>query len=148
MSQNGGEVANISHWDGAYNAPSDIRFEEDSTDINDDEAKRILKLKPRKYVMKNDPSKKLQYGFISQEVQEHIPEIIQKSESRGQSDNDDQRSAQQSCDVQALLLNQIALILHLVKVIQDQERRIQELESKISFLMNQNDLKSTTQESN
>ena len=72
--------------------------------------------------MKNDPSKKLQYGFISQEVQEHIPEIIQKSESRGQND-----------DVQALLLNQIALIPHLVKVIQDQERRIQELEAKINF---------------
>ena len=61
MSEGVDEVANDSHWDGTYNALSDIRFKEDVTDIEDEESKRILIRKPRKYVMLNDPPKKLQY---------------------------------------------------------------------------------------
>lgn len=75
-----------------------------------------MKLRPVKYVMKADKLEKVQVGFIAQEVQEVIPEVVVEH------------------DDGLLSMDYSRITAHLVKAMQEQQRLIEELRSEIEQL--------------
>jgi len=75
------------------------------------EAKKILELRPVTYDFKNKAQGTNMRGFIAEEVQEVIPEIVKKDEELPS-------------------LDYIQIIPYLTKMVQLQEKRIEELEAK------------------
>jgi len=80
-------------------------------DLTEDEARKVLNLKPVTYDFKNKAQGTNMRGFIAEEVQEVIPEIVKKDEELPS-------------------LDYIQIIPYLTKMVQLQEKRIEELEAK------------------
>lgn len=80
-------------------------------DLTEDEARKVLNLKPVTYDFKNKAQGTDMRGFIAEEVQEVIPELVKKDE-------------------ELLSLDYIQIIPYLTKMVQLQEKRIEELEAK------------------
>jgi autotransporter adhesin len=61
----------------AWNTFSDIRLKEIIGEIKSDEAlEKILNLQAKRFYYKSDENKKEYVGFIAQEVEEYIPEVV------------------------------------------------------------------------
>ncbi len=90
---------------------SDIRLKEDITKIDPETAKHLL---PVKFRFKGDD--KIHYGFIAQDVQKVIPDVVQESEDG------------------YLTLTYHELIAPLYALVQEQEDRINRLEARIEQL--------------
>jgi hypothetical protein len=69
----------------AWNTYSDIRLKEVVGEVKSDEAlEKILSLQAKRFCYKNDESKREYVGFIAQEVEEYIPEVISTDSSEEQ----------------------------------------------------------------
>ena len=100
---------------GAFNDASDERIKKDIEDIN--YGLDIVKaLKPRKYKMKLNDSE--QIGFIAQEVESLIPEVVDTGETP---DGEEQKG-----------MSYGHLTAVLTKAIQELSAKVEELESKIN----------------
>ena len=111
-----GKWLEISADNGVYPLVSDRRLKTDFKPIDPELA---LKLNPTAYRMKNELGKQ-RYGFVAQDVQEFIPDAVTKSSKK---------------DVLCLNYTEIiapilATVQHQQVVIEDLERRVEELESK------------------
>ena len=62
--------------DGAIINPSDIYLKNNVLDISEEISENIMKLRPVQYVLNNDVLKNTHYGFIAQELEEHLPELV------------------------------------------------------------------------
>ncbi len=98
---------------------SDIRAKENIKDLTFNATEKVMSLQPKSYFMKND-SKKLRYGFIAQEVNEILPDLI----------NGDPKGK----DFIGLDYNGIIPVL--VKAIQEQQVQIKELQKEVEILKN------------
>jgi hypothetical protein len=56
--------------------PSDIYLKNNVLDISDEMSDNIMKLRPVQYVLNGDLLNKIHYGFIAQELEEHLPELV------------------------------------------------------------------------
>ena len=107
-------------------AGSDENYKKDVVGLKSSISK-ILKLRPIQYKYKTEdfPNKKfpnnLQYGFLAQEVRDIYPELVREDENN------------------LLELNYHQLIPILVQAIQDQNKKIETLESRVAML-NRNDV--------
>lgn len=61
--------------DGSIVSPSDI-FLKEKIESTNDLSDGILNLETKKYIYKNDPEKKIHYGFIAQEFEHIFPELV------------------------------------------------------------------------
>ena len=102
---------------GNITAYSDRSLKKDIIDL-DSSLETVMKLRPVKYVMKADKLEKVQVGFIAQEVQEVIPEVVVEH------------------DDGLLSMDYSRITAHLVKAMQEQQRLIEELRSEIELLKN------------
>ena len=102
---------------GNITAYSDRSLKKDIIDL-DSSLETVMKLRPVKYVMKTDKLEKVQVGFIAQEVQEVIPEVVVEH------------------DDGLLSMDYSRITAHLVKAMQEQQRLIEELRSEIELLKN------------
>jgi ethanolamine utilization microcompartment shell protein EutS len=103
----------------AWNTFSDIRLKEVVGEIKSDEAlEKILNLRAKRFYYKNDENKKEYVGFIAQEVEEYIPEVVS-------TDNTEER-------YKAIAYEK--LIPFLVEAIKEQQKQIEELKQKIEVL--------------
>jgi hypothetical protein len=69
----------------AWNTFSDIRLKEVIGEIKSDEAlEKILNLQAKRFYYKNDENKKEYVGFIAQEVEEYIPEVVSTDDTEEQ----------------------------------------------------------------
>lgn len=93
--------------DGTYYKTSDRKFKSNIELLKDEDADKVLKLNPCKYIIKNH----CQIGLIAQEVQEIIPEIVNEQN-------------------EILSLDYSGLIPYLIKTVQKLEKRIKILEQK------------------
>ena len=100
---------------GNITAYSDRSLKKDIIDL-DSSLETVMKLRPVKYVMKADKLEKVQVGFIAQEVQEVIPEVVVEH------------------DDGLLSMDYSRITAHLVKAMQEQQRLIEELRSEIEQL--------------
>jgi hypothetical protein len=62
--------------DGTINNPSDLVLKDNISTITTDLSDTIMKLKPSQFTFKSDNSKQVHYGFIAQELEEHLPELV------------------------------------------------------------------------
>lgn len=108
VSQNLG--ASALEYDGVHTS-SDIRLKEDITAIDPETAKHLL---PVKFRFKGDD--KIHYGFIAQDVQKVIPDVVDESTDG------------------YLTLTYHELIAPLYALVQEQEDRISRLEARIEQL--------------
>lgn len=115
---------NFNDVTGGYSAASDRRLKTDieriDTSLND-----IMQLQPSRYRFKEQPANaRLNAGFIAQEVMEVFPEAVhaQPDDTNGQG------------LAEMLMIEYDALIPHLVKAMQEQQAKIEQLERRISEL--------------
>lgn len=94
-----------------YHPSSDRRLKEDITELGPEAAKQLI---PVRFRYKDDD--KLHYGFIAQDVQRIIPDVVQESENG------------------YLTLTYHELIAPLYALVQEQEDRIDRLEAQLKAL--------------
>jgi hypothetical protein len=101
--------------------PSDERLKDDITDLQYG-LNEILKLRPVSYNWKNDTANQgKQFGFIAQEVQEIMPELISEFTT---TENEE--------EVVRLGLDKEGIYATLVNAIQEQQKQIEQLKSLIN----------------
>lgn len=61
---------------GSINNPSDYNFKDNIEELRLSLTDNLMNLVPKKYTYKDDEKQKLHYGFIAQEVEEHIPSLV------------------------------------------------------------------------
>jgi hypothetical protein len=108
-----------------YVTRSDIRLKKDINSMSDQITANLLKLRPVTYLMKEQikESEGLQYGFIAQEVKVLFPSIVTESS-----------------DPNGIIgMNYQALIAPAIYVIQQQQVKIEKLQSEIELVKTQND---------
>ena len=62
--------------DGSIINPSDINLKDNINIIDCDKTNKLLNLKPCEFTYKNDNNEKLHFGFIAQEFEKELPELI------------------------------------------------------------------------
>ena len=61
---------------GSINSPSDVHLKDNIEELQTNSTDCLMKLIPKKYTYKDDKNKKIHFGLIAQEVEEHIPELV------------------------------------------------------------------------
>ena len=113
---NGGVLTNTN--------PSDKNLKENITDLSFG-LNEILKLRPVSFDWKNNPkNQSTQYGFIAQEVQKILPQLVNEFDSF--------ENEETEISTKRLGLDKDAIFVSLVKAIQEQQAQIEELKALIS----------------
>lgn len=108
---NGGELTNLN--------PSDERLKHDIESYNYG-LNEVLKLQPKSFYYNNDTNERKTYGFIAQEVQDVMPDIIETFTNE---------------DEEYLGLKIDGIYVALVNAIKEQQKQIEELKQQIRILM-------------
>ena len=98
---------------------SSKKYKKNIESLTDEEAKKILNLRPVTYDFKDEECGKDMRGFIAEEVDEVIPELVKHTNM----DNKDELS-----------LDYTMMIPYLTKMIQLQQKQINELKNEINKL--------------
>ena len=56
--------------------PSDITLKDNIIDISNELTNKLMKIKPMKFTFKDDKFKKIHYGFIAQDFEKEIPDLV------------------------------------------------------------------------
>ena len=115
---NGSFRGAFDHISGSYTSISDVSYKSNIEDIGKKEVEKLMQLKPKRYHMKGFEDEEKQYGLIAQEVKSVFPSLAPQVQSKNAGDADDLNA-----------VNYTALIPVLIKAVQDQEKRIEELEN-------------------
>ena len=110
----------------AFNQDSDIRLKDDIKEAAFEEIKRISSVKLKSFVLKDDKEKQLHYGYIAQEVEDVMPEIVMRDNP-----TDEEPDPMRSLNYTEILALKTA---YLEKKNADLEARIQKLESLVAKL--------------
>jgi hypothetical protein len=105
--------------DGSIINPSDINLKENINIIDCDKTNKILNLKPCEFTYKNDDKSQIHFGFIAQEFEKEIPELIYTKPD----------GVNESSNLKAI--NYLEIIPLLVNKIQLMEKEIDELREQI-----------------
>lgn len=62
--------------DGSVITPSDANLKDQISNLSEDTSQNLMKIRATQFVFKSDPVKRLHYGFIAQEFEEHFPELV------------------------------------------------------------------------
>ena len=105
---------------------SDIRLKDDVKDVGFEEIRKATEIKLKSFTFKDDEKKKLHYGYIAQEVEQAIPDVVSKD-----APSDDNPDPMRGLNYIELLALKTA---YLEKKNADLEARIQKLESLVAKL--------------
>jgi hypothetical protein len=61
---------------GTINNPSDFKLKDNIEELSLSLTDNLMNLVPKKYTYKDDKKHKIRYGFIAQEVEEHLPSLV------------------------------------------------------------------------
>jgi len=61
---------------GSINNPSDFQLKDNIEELSLSLTDNLMNLVPKKYTYKDDEKQKIRYGFIAQEVEEHLPSLV------------------------------------------------------------------------
>jgi hypothetical protein len=105
-------------WTNGYQSNSDRRLKDSIASLDDNYGLNIIdQLNPVSYVFKSDIDKSVRYGFIAQDVEKVLPNIVAKDPSTSM-----------------LSLRYDDLIAPMVKSIQEQQAQIKDLQKQIDEL--------------
>lgn len=108
-------------YSGTWSKASSRKIKENIKDIDLDEAKEIFSLRPVSFDYKEGYGQKNQRGLIAEEVEEVLPILV--VDEIGEEGTEEWAPAS---------VDYITIIPYLVKIIQDQEKRIIYLENKVN----------------
>jgi hypothetical protein len=66
---------------GSIITPSDINLKENIKELTNDFSLGILSINPKQYNLKADETKKIHYGVLAQEIEQHFPELVLLNQS-------------------------------------------------------------------
>ena len=118
-------------YTGTWSSVSDSKFKKDIVNYGG-ALENIMKLRPVSYTMKTEEypfmgfAKGTQIGFISQEVKEIFPSLVEKGMHPGEKKEDP--------EVEYLSMNYIGMIPILVSGMQEQQQQIELLKQQIELL--------------
>ena len=61
---------------GSIFTPSDVSLKENIEELTNDFSLGILSINPKQYNLKADETKKIHYGVLAQEIEQHFPELV------------------------------------------------------------------------
>ncbi len=108
---------------------SDSTLKKNIVSLNESSIQKIKQLRPVYYQLKTDPTGAKQTGFIAQEVETVLPELVTT-----RSFDIENSSGTTVSTKQLLSLNYIGIIPHLVKAVQEQEALIEQLQQQNTAL--------------
>ena len=110
---------------------SSRKYKKNIVSLTDDEAKKILELRPVTYDFKDEDCGKHMRGFIAEEVDEVIPELVKHTnvykDVKCDKDSDNNKGDEVSLDY-------TMMIPYLTKMIQLQQKQIDELKNEVKRL--------------
>jgi hypothetical protein len=112
---NGNVIAN------SYLTASDRRLKTDIINMQQG-IDELMKLRPVTYRMKADTSKAIRFGFIAQEIEKVMPEVVNKPKS----------------DKQFYSVNYAELVPVLTKAVQEQQSEIEKLKAELAGVKSEN----------
>jgi len=104
--------------DGSIINTSDANLKKNIKPLNIDITEKLMKLKPSSFEFKNDSSNHLHYGFIANELEEEYPELVVT------------KPYQKYINIKSV--NYLEIVPLLVHKIQQMQKEIDELKSKIN----------------
>ena len=111
---------------------SSRKYKKNIVSLTDDEAKKILELRPVTYDFKDEDCGKHMRGFIAEEVDEVIPELVKHTNvyKNVKCDKDSDNNKEED----EVSLDYTMIIPYLTKMIQLQQKQIDELKNEIDKL--------------
>lgn len=124
----------------AFNSPSCKFLKENVRDITIEDARKVFDLRPVFFDYKEPYGEKGQQGLIAEEAYKVLPSIVDKGEDWDISEDADEYNQEQieehfmdvSGDIPSIEYSKI--VPYLIKIVQDQEQRICDLENRIADL--------------
>lgn len=120
---------------GTFNNASDLRIKENIELLSDAEnnesiCEKIMNLDPCKFTFIADETKSLHYGFIAQEVEEILPELVSEVEINENNEivSTSEESIDESSPIQTIkVVNYLEIIPLLLLKIQNMQKQIDQL---------------------
>jgi hypothetical protein len=106
--------------DGSIINPSDVNLKKNIELLDIEISEKLMKLKPSSFEFKDDPSNHIHYGFIANEFENEYPELVQTKPDQKYS--------------KIKSINYLEIIPLLVHKIQQMQKEIDELKSKIDSI--------------
>ena len=104
--------------DGSIINPSDANLKKNITPLNVEITEKLMKLNPTSFEFKDDPSSEIHYGFIASELENQYPELVKT------------KPHHKYTNIKSV--NYLEIIPLLVHKIQQMQKEIDELKSKIN----------------
>lgn len=97
----------------------------DIEDIGSEEVGKFCRLQPKRFKMNDDPSGELHYGFIAEDVEMLMPDLVVK----------DEKGAPLTVQYQKLDALHVAAIQSMLKSIEEQKRQLADLQVAVAKLL-------------
>lgn len=115
------DVTGDIEYTGVISDVSDLRLKDNIVELDSALAK-IMALNPVSFTMKSDPDKRIEFGFIAQDVEKIFPELVITAK-------DEQETKS---------LNYTGMIAPMVQAMQEQQRMLEAQQAQIDLLVKQN----------
>jgi hypothetical protein len=115
--------------DGSIIHPSDLLLKDNIVTISNELSDTIMKLKPTQFTYKSDTQKQVRYGFIAQEFEEHLPELVTNKPNPNSNVDPSMPKSLETNNIKAI--NYLEIVPLLVNKIQSMQKEIDEMKSII-----------------
>uniref|UniRef100_A0A6C0I8L9 Peptidase S74 domain-containing protein n=1 Tax=viral metagenome TaxID=1070528 RepID=A0A6C0I8L9_9ZZZZ len=118
--------------DGSIVTPSDLILKDNIVKISSELSDVIMNLKPTQFTYKSDTQNQVHYGFIAQEFEEHLPELVTIKPNPNSNFNPTMTKSMETNNIKAI--NYLEVLPLLVHKIQNMQKEIDELKALIKRL--------------
>ena len=115
--------------DGAITSPSDLSLKDNIVEISSALSDTVMRLKPTQFTYKSDTKNQVHYGFIAQEFEEHLPELVV---NKPKPNVDYNPTINKNSEAHIKAINYLEILPLLVHKIQNMQKEIDELKALIN----------------
>ena len=113
---------------------SSRKYKKNIEDLTEDEAKKLLELRPVTYDFKNEEQGINMRGFIAEEVDEVIPQLVKHNKDYPMRIINEETGEVEEIETDEISLDYTMIIPYLTKMIQIQQKQIEQLEARVKEL--------------
>ena len=113
---------------GTITTVSDLTLKDNILEISSDLSDTVMRLKPTQFTYKSDTQHKVHYGFIAQEFEEHLPELVVNKPNLNIDYNP---TINKNSEAHIKTINYLEVLPLLVHKIQNMQKEIDELKALI-----------------
>lgn len=115
--------------DGTITSPSDLTLKDNIVEISSALSDTVMRLKPTQFTYKSDQTNQVHYGFIAQEFEEHLPELVV---NKPKPNIDYNPTINKHSEAHIKAINYLEILPLLVHKIQNMQKEIDELKALIN----------------